>query len=1162
MSEICWTKEQERAIALRAKTELVSAAAGSGKTAVLTERAVRRMLDDDPPVSADRFLIITFTRAAAAEMKTRIKARLSQRAAAGNAFAARQRVLLDRAVIGTIDAMCMEIIRENFTQLDVSPAMRIGEEIENSLIRRQAVEQVLEEAYSKDDDAAFGELVELFASKRDDEALAMTILAVLDYARVHPHYRDWLKETLTHYDTANPAESLWGRVLSARARGAIEQGLSLCGEALGEIELMPVLAPYLDAIAADRAFFEGLKTAVDQDEWDSCRDMLISFRSQRFKPVKTDKTYLKDRLKSQRKLIKDIIDGLKEDIFSGGREDFREDIADLRPKIDRLFQLVLCCDDLLKEKKRAVGIYEFSDLIQLALAILTEKRDGIIVPTEAAVEYAARFDEVMVDEYQDVNRAQDAIINALTSKNQTFLVGDVKQCIYRFRHASPELFEERAQKYAGGAIADEYLLPLNGNFRSRRGIIDAVNETFLTLMSPEVGGVDYAAGHQLQAMAPYVSDDEPCVSLHIIDKSTNDEEDDANDREADFAAQTVAGLLRSGKLVGQGENRRPIQPGDIAILMRSVKNKAERYRAALENQGITARVGAGSGFLESREIVVMHSMLRALDNPTRDIDLAAALLSPLFGLTDDDLAQMHISQPKGSLYAGLACFAQTNDKAKQILLLINKLRQKAALTDAVGLIYDIYAETGYDTGVLAQSNGEQRRENLLFLARLADDWNSRGHRDLSSFVGVLDRMRERQAEVPSVGFDKQSDAVAIATIHSAKGLEWPVVLLTDTAKKFGFDLHDKSKPFLLHPELGFACVRRDEQRKVQYASLPLAAVRIAAQKDSVSEEMRILYVAMTRAKEQLIITAAMKNPTTVFEKYSSACGKIPPPDSVGQMKSYADWLLLSAAANGAEPGGATNAGITLEVVGQAVQSSAEALPCETPAQKDMQLYEKLKRRMDFIYPYALAVEIPAKLSVSLLSHSFRPSDAFSARPAFLSRQSGKAVAFGREAGQALHKFMQLCDYSNAASDLKSEIKRLCVQENLTEQEAALIDIPRLSAFFAGSLAKRILSSPKVLREFRFMTDASVSPLSCHLMGEDKESTLLQGIADCIFFEGETPFLVDYKTDRADDSSALAARYAKQLLLYRDMLSHVFARPVEGCILYSFWLGREINIETG
>ena len=1161
MSEICWTKEQERAIAVRAKTVLVSAAAGSGKTAVLTERAVHRMLDDNPPVSADRLLVITFTRAAANEMKARIKARLSQRATAGDAFSARQLMLLDRAVIGTIDAMCMEIIRENFTQLDVSPAMRIGEEIENSQIRRQAVEQVLEEAYSYNNDKAFGELVELFASKRDDEVLAVTILAVLDYARVHPHYRDWLKETLAHYDTQNPAESPWGLVLIERARGAIEQGLALCGEALEEIVQMPVLAPYLDAITADRAFFEELEIAVDQDKWDSCREMLLSFRSQRFKPVKTDKTYLKDRLKSQRQLIKDLIDVLKKDIFSGGRQDFREDIADLRPKIERLFRLVLRCDDLLKEKKRAVGIYEFSDLIQLALTVLTEKQDGKIVPTAAAAEYAARFDEVMVDEYQDINRAQDAIINALTSKNQAFLVGDVKQCIYRFRHASPELFEERAKKYAGGAIADEHLLTLSGNFRSRSGIIDAVNETFLTLMSQTVGGVDYAAGHQLQAMASYVSYEEPCVSMYLVDKESNDEDEDANEREANFAAQTVAKLLDSGKLVGQGENRRPIQPGDIAILMRSVKNKAERYRAALEKQGIFARVGAGS-VLESREIVVMHSMLRALDNPTRDIDLAAALLSPLFGMTDDELAQMRLALPKGSLYAGLTCFAQTNDKAKHALLLITKLRQKAALTDAVGLIYEIYAETGYDTGVLAQSNGEQRRENLLFLARLADDWNSRGHRDLSSFVSVLDRMRERQAEASSVGFDKQSEAVAITTIHSAKGLEWPVVLLTDTAKKFGFDLHDKSKPFLLHPELGFACVRRDEQRKAQYASLPLAAVRIAAQKDFASEEMRILYVAMTRAKEQLIITAAMKDPTTVFEKFKSSCGKIPPPESVGQAKSFADWLMLSAAANGAVPGGATDAGIKLEVVGQAAKSFADTLPGKMPAERDMQLYEKLKRRMEFVYPFAHAVEIPAKLSVSVLSHTFRPADAFSSRPAFLSQPSGKAIAFGREAGQALHKFMQLCDYTNAASDLKREIKRLCTQENLTAQEAALIDIPRLSAFFAGSLAKRILSSPKVLREFRFMTDASVSPLSRHLTGEDKESTLLQGIADCVFFEGEIPYVVDYKTDRVDDAHELAARYKTQLLLYRDMLSHIFARPVEGCILYSFWLGREINIETG
>lgn len=1158
MSDIKWTNEQCKAIDAGGNI-LVSAAAGSGKTAVLTERVVSRLLRSDNPLSADRLLVVTFTRLAAEEMKARIKSRVSQEAAGGSELARSQLRLLDRAVIGTLHSMCFEIIKENLVRLDLPFNMRIGDDIENREIRNAAVEQALESAYAERDDELFEELVDLFFAKRDDTPLEGTVIELLDFARVHPRYKDWLASCMEFYSAERPIQSVWGKALIAAGNDVAKGGMSLCKRALGLIDENPEIEPYRAAVCSDMRLFEQIAKNLGDGRWDDCRRLIFEFSHERLGRLAKGRASLGDGVKTLREEVKKTVSKLKYSVFVGSEQDFSDDITSLRPKIKRLFELVLKLDEIWFEKKKRAGIFEFSDLEQLALQLLTENKNNVLSPSAYALEFGQRFDDILVDECQDINKAQETIIEAVSSGKEIFLVGDVKQSIYRFRHASPELFVKRAERYRQGA-ENSRLLTLSGNFRSHPLIIDAVNETFSQLMSRGVGGVDYDAGHRLCAMGGWGEADEGMAAFYLLDKANRQQGQSAAQAEAQFVAKTVKELLNSGKTVGRGAGKRPMRPGDIAILMRSAKDRADIYRRELAGVGVESRMGLEGDFINSREIIVMHSLLKVLDNPTLDVGLAAVLLSPICKLSDDDLAQMRLAAPGKSLFEALKTAAGQNKKAEDALALIEKLRQKSVTVSVSELIYEIYALTGYETAVLARKPSERRHENLMLLASYAHEWQNRGHRRLGDFVAILDKMRLSDEKSSGAGDVGQVDYVCISTVHASKGLEWPVVILTDTARKHGFIRRDQSSGYILHPNLGFACVRRDYRRKLEFSTLPLSAARLVKARESLSEEMRILYVAMTRAKQRLIITASVNKPAERMEKIAVLAGSRPDEHTVAGATSFCDWLLTAAAAGGALRGNG-NYPIAIETKAAAPEV-IEPVPPELPRQSfDGRLYDTIKERLEYTYPFADAVNIAAKLSVSQLSHSFYSAGAFLGRPRFASSQSERSAHSARDAGSAMHRFMQLCSYEQAAKDLEGEIASVCERGGLTAAQAEMLDRRRLGAFFGSGLARRIMSSPKVYRELKLLADARVSKRYAHLTAKDGESTLLQGIADCVFFERGRPLVVDYKTDRVDDIAKLAERYEQQLNLYRDMLSHVLKKPVEGCILYSFWLNSHIEVKN-
>lgn len=1189
-----WTRDQQRALDARGHTVLVSAAAGSGKTAVLTERAVRRMLDPADPISADRLLVVTFTRDAAREMKQRMVKKLAERIAADPADPAprRQRQLLDRALIGTIDSLCLELLRQNWQQLGLPAAFRVGDSQELSQMREEAVGAALEAAYAADT-PAFRQLAALLAERRGDQSLSDTVLRVLDFARTHPFYLGWLDSKLKLYEEfPEPASSVWGQILTEYAAELAERLCGIGDAAVGLIGKDPEFENYLPAFSGDREFLSRLSRSLAAREWDGTRSLLHSYAPVRLGRLKKGvDPGTQQLLKRQRERIKDGIARLRDKIFSAGLADFREDIDDLTPKLRYLFALVRETDGLLQNQKRQSGVFDFSDLEQFAAGLLMQPEGEGFSRTPLALELGEKFDEIMVDEYQDVNAVQDMIINALSDGRNLFLVGDVKQSIYRFRQAQPEIFLRRSERYRGrprDLPGAPELITLGGNFRSRQEITGAVNRIFEPLMSRRIGELVYDENHRLEAMADFPPDGDAGMRMLLLETGGLSA-DGALAAEAKTVAGEIRALLDGNTMISDGGTLRPLVPGDIAVLLRSPRGRAELFRQALDEQGIEAFTRAEGGFLTTREIASMLCLLRALRNPTLDIELIGAMLSPLFGFTDDEIAAIRLVRRKVPFFTALTEAAEQGGHPAEFLETFEALRRRALTVSAAQLITEIYARTGFDLLCRAMPGGKQRFANLSRLAQIAGDYHQRGFRGLTMFLRVIDRLTERGEELPAAYVGEGSNAVTITSIHSSKGLEWPVVFLADAGRRHSFYRHDLNAPTILHSELGFACVRRDEVQKKQFATVPLEAVRLESERAMLSEELRVLYVAMTRAKERLIVTAALKKAGEQLDGYDADARSGPlSPAEVREGHDYASWILMALARQGSLssalrfekpvagvrlslgfleekrqagstreprlspgfPGGERQAGSPQEA-----QLSLFEKQAPPPAEADEALAEELVRRAAFSYPCGKAAQTPAKLAVSALTHPQGGENRFLAAPAFLGRGTP-----GSERGSAAHAFMQYCDYRAAATDPSAELSRLREQGILSVRQADLVDLRQIEAFFQSSLAERIFSAGRVLREFAFMVPAERCPSVRGLAAGEGESPMLQGIADCIFFEEDSAVLIDYKTDRVKEMSVLAERYRGQLSLYREMLAEVLPVPVRECRIWSFALGRETEVE--
>ncbi len=1159
MPEFPATPSQLEAMTLQGPSLLVAAGAGSGKTRVLIERVLRAVCDPESDAELDSFLVISFTRAAAAELRGRIMESLAARLAEdpANRRLRRQSALLNRAQIGTIHSFCAQLLRENCQTLGLAPDFRILDDDRAASMRAAALDRVLEEAYIKiDDDPEFRLLADTAGEGRDDSALAELVLTLHGRMQCHARREEWAAEQIRLLDRpfADAGETPWGHELLNRAVSIVDFHAAELEALIAEMDACEkIRAAYAGHFAELAAELRELSRRIGCS-WDMAFEAL-PFAAPRLPVLRSSPDpLLSERLKSRRKAAINSIRKLSK-TFIAPSEAMLRDMAGTAPAMRALLRLTLRFDEAYSRDKRARSLVDYADLEHLAAKLLISETG---TPTALAQTLSERFREVMVDEYQDVSPVQDAIFRAVSGNGRRlFLVGDVKQSIYRFRLADPEIFNQKYRDYADADPALARRILLRENFRSRGEILDAANTVFSLCMSRTLGDVAYDSDTALVRGADYYEGTVPKPSLLLLRLP----EEDAPDKaacEAALVARRIRELVASGTEITTLSGKRPVEYGDIAILLRSANAVGGVYRRALLEAGIPVGKAQGSGFFTSPEISVVLSMLSVMDNPHKDIPLIAVLRSAAFGFTPDELSAVRAADRDSDLFAALEAAAEHMDKARSFLVRLAALRESASDLSAAEIVWTVLESLDLLTLCSAMDDGRQRRENLLALVDLAESFEHSGYRGLHRFVLWLGSLAERGQE-PSAG--GTASAVQILSIHKSKGLEFPVVFLCDTARRF--NLSERQETVLVHSQLGLGPRVVDPVRRVRYPSLARMAISMRLEREDLSEEMRLLYVAMTRARERLFLTAAFSDPETELEKLRPVSRPPLEPETLMRAGCMARWLMTACLADGEEH-------LTMEVC----SSSNEEAPdtAEKPhVPADEAAAAELRRRLAFRYPHAAAVELPSKLTATELKGRDEPDedaallvrhDACSFRLPELGTAERPLRA--AERGVATHLFLQYVDFSRVGSraGIKAELDRLCGAHFLSEREASAVNITAIQRLFSSELGARMLRAKKLLREFRFSLLLDAQRFYPEAAGEE---LLLQGVVDCCLIEEDGLTIIDYKTDRVKTDAEIAERaehYRGQLAAYREALSRILGKPVRRCVLFFLTPGLTVELETG
>ncbi len=1156
-----WTENQQDAIDARRGTVLVAAAAGSGKTAVLVERALKRMTDPENPTPADRLLIVTFTKAAAAEMRARLERRLREmlREDPGSALLRRQSVLLSQAHIGTVDSFCAELVREFFHELDVAADFKILSDKQKEDITWEALNQVMESSFEEE---SFLALADAFSGERSDRKLMEIVLRLYGFMQSHPFPRRWLEEKVKLYEASVPFEKTpWGEVILNHVRQTAEYCLQVGERALRELleENEEFKKAFLPVFLADKDLCEKVYDLACGGDWDGLYKLLSRLSFQRRGALKGyEEDVEKERLELFREEIKGSLQDLCELIASDSAQSTRE-LQETAPLISGLSQLTLAFSQRYEAKKRELGFLDYSDLEHLAIRLfLTEEGK----PTPIAQEVSLRFEEIMIDEYQDVNEVQDSLFRAISrQENNLFMVGDVKQSIYGFRRAMPEIFLGRRgsfQKY--DRTFDRYpaYLVLDRNFRSRSTVTGTVNFVFSRLMSKEAGDIEYTGEEKLVCGAEYGEKDGCETELVFLER---EREIPAEEAESAYLAGKIREMLQNGFTVTDGGEERPAHYGDFCILLRSANQYAHSYARALQKLGIPAKASASGGFFAAAEIAVMLSFLRVIDNPNQDIPLLSVLMSPIYGFTAQETAELRLSDRERSLYLTLCEAAKENARCLKVLEDLRKYRAVCSTLSCDAFLGLFYQQTGYPDIVLSMDAGEERLANLHLLRQYARDFEASGFHGISGFVRFLDRLRENRSDLeaaqPAVGEEK---TVQVMSIHKSKGLEFPVCILAGCGRNFVQERSD----VLLHPELGLGIKLRSKELPVRSTTAAREAIALSTEKSEAAEELRVLYVAMTRAREKLIlVTSGTGLEKTLLRLSCEITQDRPAPHAVRSVKNAGQWLMLCALSH---PDGkelrervrarelplCTEDGaswkVSFETVRAACREEREEVGKEIPAQADQELLERLRKKVEFRYPGEEELIVPAKVSASRLTAG--KEEVRLSRPAWLGEQGMTPT----ERGIALHDFMQYADFSLAAKDPEKELARLTKERFLTPEQGGAVDLKRVKRFFESPLGKRTLCAKELQKERRF-----TAVIPAYMAGGPRESeapVILQGAVDCTFLDETGLHIIDFKTDRIKSAEELWERYGIQIRLYAYAMEQVTGQKVGELFFYSTYLSEE------
>ncbi|MGB5824435.1 MAG: helicase-exonuclease AddAB subunit AddA [Proteocatella sp.] len=1185
-----WTQQQQEAISTRGKILLVSAAAGSGKTAVLVERIIKILEYDNEKI--ETMLIVTFTNAAAREMKDRIQKKLQSRIReltknkehisveerAKIAFLKEQIKNIPRASISTVHSFCIEILRQNFQLVNIDPSFKIANESLVAILKSKAIENIFDKMYEMEDEG-FLRLVDAFGGEKSDKGLLEVIYQVHRFIQAQPYPESWLRDQIASYELDMEGKddnekleafknSIWADELLESGRTQIKRAIESCDKA---IELCKAYDPpltYIENIADDRHQIVQILKVLEDMELQKYFDQLFSFKQGRLKTIskKTieasnyDENIL-ERIKDIRKnAVKDDIQSLTKTFGETRLMQLIEDISYMKPYVESLIELVVDFDNEFASLKKGNGVLDFSDLEHFALKILED--EGVRQNLQD------KYAHIFFDEYQDSNLVQETIIGSIKRDNNLFFVGDVKQSIYRFRLADPTLFNNRYRQYSDESNRKSQKIDLSKNFRSRREILEFCNHIFLNIMSEEVGEVDYSneSHHLLPGKAE--TEYNKNIEITIIEKSANQkneisceaqdddleaQETDNDELEAMYCGQKIRALVETGE----------VQYKDIAILMRSPKGKAKMFEKVLNKFNIPCYVDFRSSSFDKIEIKCLLDYLRIIDNKNQDEPLLGAMSSIFGGFEIDEIIQIRIAYNDIPFYNATRqyCLEKQDELAGKLRIFygkIDKFKMLEKMWRLPQLIWHIVEDMNYSTYISGLLDGKQRLSNIKSFVDKAGEYEENEAMGLFGFLRQVDKILKDKGDSQEKSILIETEnAVTIMSVHKSKGLEFDTVFLCDLGKRI--NEMDMRSDIILHNRLGIGMKYKNIEDNIQSDSIPRNQIKMRKNLENLSEEIRILYVALTRAVDKLYLVGSVSS----LEKFVMQITKGDIERNIRKQKNYLSWIcnvlvrdagglmLRDKVDNILTPNDITDSGIKYSInmltpgdidnAEQETENKKEELKekIENHEIKDAQNVSRFEKTSNFRYKYLEDTKTPNKRSVTDITKSYKIEErqyAFedikiNKMPVFMQDQK---LFTKTEQGTIAHLIMEKIEIrKHDEASIEIELQKMLKKEMLTKEETEIVDTKAISEFFSSELGNRMIESSRVFREQSFLMKY--------------EDIIAEGIIDCYFFEEDGIILIDYKTDEKIDEE----KHRPQLEMYKKALENIYKEEVKETYIY--WL---------
>lgn len=1202
-----WNKFQQQAIYGSGGTILVSAGAGSGKTAVLVERIIQKIVNPKNNINIDELLIVTFSNAAAEEIKERISSKINSLLIADpfNEHLQKQQILLDSANISTIHSFCQSIIKENFETLTISADFKICNEYQANLIKHQAFLDVIDEFYNY---PAFDNILKTTDTIYNSDKLFSIIKNIFDFLQSLPFPNEWMKQTLEsyqHYLKTNSSNEYqvnfitiiykYGLELAQKAKVLILECLDLSSN-------LENYSNYETNFNEKLILIDDLISFIKNSQWSSAYSFLKDYKASALPHAKKNTDpIIKENIKNRHDQFKEIIKNLKTNYFCCSTDELKLDIKYTYEFVDLLFEIINRFGQKYAELKHSKNFVDFSDLEQLASILLLVNNNGSITPSQIAKNISKNFKEIFIDEYQDTNLIQEYIFRAI-SNNETnlFMVGDAKQSIYRFRQAMPELFITKNKYYTN---FDNTNFPakiyLTQNFRSQPEVTSFINFVFNQLMSEEIGEINYDESQFLIPTKQKSSNDHSLTEIHFLTNTNIVSSEEKLYNEAKYIALKIKEMVENKITINKDDKLTNVQYSDFCILLRSPNEKIKYFVKAFKDLNIPLATNYSNNFFELPEISTIISFLKVINNPLDDINIMAVMMSDIASFSPDEILKLK-TYNTSSLFQAIKEDSYLNLKSYQLYDYILNLKKLSNILSLDKLLEKIYSETNFYNIVSIKNGGVKQQDHLDIFKNIAKEFSETGSNNLMEFVYYLDNIiKFKSSFIINDSEEYDNESIKIMSIHKSKGLEFPICILADSNRQF--NKIDIKSAILYHPDIGIGINKFDNQKNIKYATVPKNAIKLQIEKNMLSEELRILYVALTRAKNKLMIIISDNEYEKKFFYWQNLLSsdyqitdKINNSNKISsyvlkQTKCYEDFFIISLLTHPEIKNILTDVCIPqkidnipkIKIVIQNLEnlknvnnftsynnvynytndSTLNINDLNLQTLQDKKIIDNIKQRIHYIYPNKNLMNIPSKCSVSELVKNDMSNEFFkNKRPKILYKNN----LSGAEKGNIIHKFMQFANYENAKQDLKSECLRLLKAEFLSQEEYENLDQQKLSQFFNSKLYEMMIKANKIHREIRFVQPIPIMLLKNffnlnNLKDSSNNSVIIQGIADCVIENDDNIIIIDYKTDKVANLNKLFKKYQGQLIVYQQALSRIFNKK-SSAIIYSFHLNKYYTMQ--